>query len=104
MYVIYYSSATSRYYALPNQLSTGAYEPVGNSATNLPLGTTLFLFNKNDAQSVFVRGLLPGSTGDGFYELPGGTGIIVVYIGSSSVDGPSMDYKWIIYSSFDNTW
>jgi hypothetical protein len=101
---LYYSSNTSRYYALPNQLSTGAYEPVGNSAINLPQGTTLFLFNKNDAASVFVRGLLPGSTGDGFYELPGGTGIIVVYLGSSSIDGPSMDYKWIIYSQIDNTW
>jgi hypothetical protein len=98
-----YSSTTSRYYALPNQLSTGTYEPT-NSAQRLPVGTTLFLFNKNDAFSVFVRGLLPGSTGDGYYELPGGTGIIVVYTGSSYVDGPTMDYKWIIYSQFDNTW
>jgi hypothetical protein len=99
-----YSSASSRYYALPNQLSTNAYEPLGTSVTNLQAGTTLFLFNKEDGASVFVRGLLPGSAGDGYYELPGGTGIIVVYTGSNYVNSPTKYYKWIIYSYVDNTW
>ena len=98
-----YSSTTSRYYALPNQLSTGTYEPT-NSAQRLQVGTTLFLFNKNDAFSVFIRGLLPNGATDNYYELPGGTGIIVVYTGSSYVEGPTLDYKWIIYSYVDNTW
>ena len=98
-----WNSNTSRYYALPNQLSNGTYEPT-NSAQRLPVGTTLFLFNKTDANSVFIRGLLPNSTGDGYYQLAGGTGIIVVYTGSSSVSDPTQSYKWIIYSSFDNTW
>jgi hypothetical protein len=100
---LFFSSASSRFYALPNQLSTNAYEPT-NSAQSLPVGTTLFIFNQSDGNSVFVRGLLPGSTTDGYYELPGGTGIIVVYMSANSASDPNQNYKWIIYSQIDNTW
>jgi hypothetical protein len=99
-----YSSATSRYFALPNELSTNVYEPLGTSVTNLQVGTTLFLFNRDNSQTVYIRGILPGSGNDTYQPIGGGGAVILVYSANNYLNNPTQYYKWIVYSSYDNNW
>jgi hypothetical protein len=102
MFWLSHTSSTSRYYELPNQLNTGTYNPA--STTNIPIGTTIYVFNKSDGDSVYIRGLLHGSNTDNFLEMVGGRAHICVFMGASSAQDPTQNYKWIVFSTYDNTW